>query len=177
MCYVFTRFCFVAGGLESASGWASKSLSNFNTYGASRVDSVQSDMNPSSKSYQDLSQFDRVYSLPNNFGSLPQTNAARLRDCVNPMELMSLLSEVWNPNPDVPEAFALDSGEGIVHDIDISELLFASEGICKKLISFISFQQTDSDAKAAAIDVFTWFCTQPALLKSLSVFTFCDSVS
>jgi len=155
-------------GLEAASaGWASKSFANLTSFGVGRAESIQSELIPS-KSYQDLSSFNRVGSFPGAF-TPSKSNAARLRDCVNPVELMLLLSEVWDPNPDVPEAFALDSGEGVVHDIDISELLFSSDSICKKLVSFISFQQTDGDAKAAAIDVFTWFCTQPATTKSLFV--------
>jgi len=98
-----------------------------------------------------------------------QRNAARLRDCVSPVELTQLISEVWRASPIPPRPFALDSGKGIVHDVEVSELLFFSESICKKLISFIGFHQTTKDAKAAAVDVFTWLCTQPAFLKSLFV--------
>lgn len=98
-----------------------------------------------------------------------QKNAVRLRDCVNPADLAMLLSEVWNPNPKKPEPLSVDPGEGVVRNLDVSELLFFSKKLCKKLISFVGFHQTDSNAKNAAIDVFTWFCTQPALLKSLCV--------
>lgn len=98
-----------------------------------------------------------------------QRNAVRLRSCANPADLTKLLSDVWKPNPDKPEPFSVDSGEGIVHDLDVAELLFFSRSVCEKLISFIGFHQTNSDAKNAAMDVFTWFCTQSALLKSMYV--------
>lgn len=98
-----------------------------------------------------------------------QMHSASLRDCTNPLDLKELLFEVWTRQTETPEPFSVESGAGVVHDLDVSELLFYSEGVCKKLISFIGFHQTDMDAKTAAMDVFTWFCTQPALLKSMYV--------
>lgn len=88
-----------------------------------------------------------------------QKNAVRLRDCVNPADLTMLLSEVWSPKAGAAPPFSVDSGEGVVHDLDVSELFFSAKTLCKKLISFVGFPQTTSDARNAAIDVFTWFCT------------------
>lgn len=82
-------------------------------------------------------------------------NALALRRCANPIALTELLEEIWIENATPLPPFVVGAQKGTIYDLDVEELIFFSENVCKKLIRYIGYRETNPESKKAAMDVFT----------------------
>lgn len=120
-----------------------------------------------SDSFEDLGAAISVVGALENTTNLTasQKNSARLRECTNPTFLTAVLADVWTPD-DAESKIPLMARQGIVQNLDLSELVLFAEGICKKLISFAVCQEAEHEARCKAIDVLTWLSSCPQVLHS-----------
>lgn len=105
---------------------------------------------------------------------MSQRNAIRLRECTNPRELVALLPHVWRLEADEASPIPLFARQGVVHDLDSDELLFFSDEIYKKLMALMQHPAMERNAKNAAVDTFTWFCTLQSQTKKQCVYLCVD---